>query len=156
MDGELSPECKAANHETWKHIHRVQQLMHLISTELMRRAIVHDQTKLEYPEVQLFAELTPRLAGMTFGSPEYKECKKQLGPALAHHYARNRHHPEFHKRGIEDMNLVDLVEMLVDWKASSERHIDGNIRRSIDINADVYGIPDRLKSILENTLDLLD
>jgi len=44
-----------------------------------------------------------------------------MKPALEHHYALYRHHPEHFQNGIDDMNLIDLVEMFADWKASSER-----------------------------------
>ncbi len=54
------------------------------------------------------------------------------------------------------MNLIDLVEMLCDWKAASMRHHDGNIRRSIEINGDRFGLSPQLVRILENTADLLD
>jgi hypothetical protein len=54
------------------------------------------------------------------------------------------------------MNLVDLVEMLCDWKASSTRHNDGNIRKSIEINAERFGINQQLVKILENTAELFD
>jgi hypothetical protein len=53
------------------------------------------------------------------------------------------------------MNLIDLVEMLCDWKAASERHNDGNIRKSIEINASRFTISPQLVKILENTADLL-
>lgn len=151
MDEGLSVEHKAANHDTWRHINRVQQLMAAVAKELIDRAVRHDQSKLAPPEVNLFAEMTPKLAGVTYGSPEYEAYRKQLGPALAHHYAHNSHHPEHFKSGVEDMGLVDLLEMLVDWKASSERHNDGNIRKSIEINAERFGLTPQLRRILENT-----
>jgi hypothetical protein len=50
------------------------------------------------------------------------------------------------------MNLLDLVELLVDWKAASERHNDGNIRKSIEINKTRYGIDSQLVKIFENTV----
>ena len=74
-----------------------------------------------------------------------------MGPALAHHYANNRHHPEHHKNGVDDMTLIDVLEMLIDWKAASERHNDGNILKSIEKNADRFGLSPQLVKILENT-----
>jgi hypothetical protein len=158
LDEDLTLEERAANHATWRHIHRVQQLLLGAARQLMDRALAHDQTKLVRPEVTGFANAAlPTLAGLTYGDPGYEAAKRTiLGPALAHHYARNRHHPEFHKRGIEDMNLLDLVEMLLDWKAASERHNDGNIRKSIEINAQRFGIDYQLRRILENTVETID
>ena len=60
----------------------------------------------------------------------------------------NPHFPN----GIRDMTLLDLVEMLCDWKAASERHQDGNIRKSIEHNAGRFDIPPVLAGILENTV----
>ena len=151
----LTVEEKATNDETWKHIHRVGALLNKCVVDLLERAEKHDQSKLAPPEVSLFTEFTPKLAGCTYGSPEYIAFKEAMGPALAHHYANNRHHPEHHKSGVQDMNLLDVLEMLCDWKAASERHNDGNIRKSIEINSDRFGLSPQLTKILENTADLL-
>lgn len=151
----LSQEEKATNYETFRHIERVRNLLNTCIVELLKRGELHDQSKLVEPEVSLFTEFTPKLASSTYGSEEYDGFKKAMKPALDHHYANNRHHPEHHKHGINDMNLIDLVEMLCDWKAASERHNDGNIRKSIEINANRFNISPQLVEILENTADLL-
>ena len=151
----LTLEEKATNYETMRHIEQVRGLLAFFVVELLERGRQHDQSKLEPPEVQLCTELTPRLAKCTYGSAEYQGFLKDLKPALTHHYARNRHHPEYHKRGIRDMNLVDLVEMFCDWKAASTRHDDGNINKSIEINADRFGMGPELVNILENTAKLV-
>ena len=155
MDTDLTPEQRATNHDTWRHIHRVQHYMFRVVHKLIERAHRHDQSKLAHPEVALFTEFTPKLAGCTYGSPEYEGYRKALGPALAHHYANNSHHPEFHKNGVEDMNLLDLLEMLVDWQAASERHHDGNIRKSIEINAERFHMNPQLRRIFENTVAVI-
>ena len=53
------------------------------------------------------------------------------------------------------MNLVDLIEMICDWKAASERHADGDIYKSIEINQKRFGYSDELKQILKNTIEIL-
>lgn len=80
--------------DTLLHIKRVAELMTNASSELIRRANVHDNSKLESPEKELFDEYTPKLAGSTYGSDEYKEFLKQLKVGLDHHYQNNSHHPE--------------------------------------------------------------
>ena len=45
--------------------------------------------------------------------------------------------------------------MICDWKASSERHENGDIYKSIEINQKRFGYSDDLKSILKNTVDFL-
>lgn len=152
----LTLEQKACNFDTMRHIERLRNLLNVAVKGLLNRGEEHDQTKLEHPEVELFTEMTPVLAGLTYGTEEYKEACDKLGPALAHHYANNRHHPEHHKRGIRDMTLLDLVEMFCDWKAASERHHDGNIRKSIEINGKRFNMPIELIEIFENTVDEID
>jgi len=142
--------------DTHKHIRRVRRLLRLFMVLLDARGSTHDLTKLQSPEAEVFEEFTPKLAGSTFGSDEYKGFLADMKPALDHHYECNRHHPEHFFDGVAGMNLVDLLEMFADWKAASERHEDGDIRRSIEINADRFGITNQLKAILLNTVVLLE
>lgn len=79
-----------------------------------------------------------------------------MKPALEHHYANYRHHPEHFVDGVNDMNLIDLVEMICDWKASTLRHNDGNLLKSIEINAQRFGMSEQLTQILVNTAKLFD
>ena len=142
--------------DTLNHIRLVQAFLHDVVRELLDRADEHDQSKLESPEAEAFAA-AKHLAGMTYGTPEFEEQKKRdLGAALAHHYARNRHHPEHFKNGINDMTLIDVIEMFMDWKASSLRHNDGNLRFSIERNAERFSIGPQLTKILYNTADYFD
>ena len=151
----LSPDEKATNYDTFRHIERDRNLLNGCIIELLKRGELHDQTKMAEPEVAMFTEFTAKLATSTYDSDEYREFLSAMGPALQHHYANNRHHPEHFKNGIEDMNLIDIIEMLCDWKAASERHNNGNIRRSIEVNANRFSLSPQLVKILENTADLL-
>jgi len=155
MSEDLRLEERAANNETYQHISRVRNLLNLVVSELLRRGELHDQSKLKQPEVAIFAEYAPKLAGSTYGSEEYKIFLQEMKLALDHHYAHNPHHPEHHQRGINDMTLVDLVEMLCDWKASTERHDDGDIQKSIEINTGRFGLSEQVKAILKNTVKAL-
>lgn len=146
-------ECKV---DTIKHIEKVRYYIRMITDRLTTRGVNHDKTKLESPEVELFTEYTPRLASTQYGSEEYKESLAGLKPALDHHYANSRHHPEHFNKGIADMNLIDIVEMLCDWKAASERQRDGNLLKSIEQNAQRFGYDDQLKQIFLNTAKLFD
>lgn len=139
-----------------RHIETVRNYLNKIIRELLTRQEMHDQSKLQSPEMELFDIMTPKLRGVTYGSPEYKACMKELSVAIEHHNANNRHHPEHFYNGIKDMTLVDLIEMLCDWKSSSLRHNDGNILKSIDINQARFNYSDELKQILKNTAMWLD
>lgn len=143
----------ATNAETLEHIGLVRDFLNYFATALLERGSLHDKSKLMEPELAYMVEFTPCLRGTTFGSPEYKANKLKMQPALEHHYACNRHHPEHFKNGINDMTLVDLIEMFCDWKASSRRHMDGNLRKSIDHNADHFLMSPQLKQIFINTMN---
>jgi Family of unknown function (DUF5662) len=155
-DDNLTLEQKATNYETMRHIHTVQRFLSEFVVDLLRRADAHDQSKLVSPEVEAFTEYTPKLATTTYGSEEYECVRKALGPALAHHYAKNRHHPEHFPDGVNGMTLMDLVEMFCDWKAATMRHNDGNLLKSIELNTERFGLSPQLRKILENTAEALD
>jgi hypothetical protein len=158
MESPTEQELKeeATNNETRKHILNVIKFMNIIVSELLIRAQNHDKSKLESPELELFTIYTEKLASCTYGSEEYKEFLENLKPALEHHYARNNHHPEHYKNGIDDMSLIDLVEMIVDWKSATLRHNDGNLRKSIELNSKRFGIDSQLTKILENTASVFE
>jgi hypothetical protein len=138
---------------TAQHIRRVGELMVNAAYGLSMRAVNHDASKWSAEEWKAFARETPGLKGLTYGSEEYKAALARLGPSLQHHYAANPHHPEHHRYGVNSMTLVDLIEMLCDWKAATERHTDGNLARSIEQNAVRFGIDKQLERILSNTAD---
>lgn len=138
--------------ETIKHIKRVRYFLSLMIEELDRRAREHDRSKLESPEAEIFGEWTPELAKTEYDSPEYRAMLEKIKPAIDHHYAKNRHHPEHWSHGVEDMTLCDLVEMLCDWKAATERNKNGNIRTSIEKNTARYGLSPQLSQIMQNTV----
>ena len=146
-------ECKV---ETYKHIEKVREYIQQFIVKIYSRALEHDRAKLEDPELEVFTEYTPKLSELTYDSPEYRECLEKMNGVLQHHYAQYRHHPEHFDHGIEDMNLIDIVEMFCDWKAASERQLDGNLLKSIEKNADRFNMDPQLKHILINTAKVYD
>lgn len=140
--------------DTWEHIHEVQRGLNVVIVDLLTRAHAHDQSKLRTPEVEAFDIATPKLENLEYGSQEYRDSLESIRPALEHHYRVYRHHPQHFPNGVKDMTLMDLIEMLVDWKASSLRNKKtGDIRKSIDFNAERFGYGDELKQLLHNTVD---
>jgi hypothetical protein len=137
------------------HSLRVGHFMTHVIKELVDRSVVHDFSKTQPPEVDGFDRATAQLSSMAYGSPEYDRSRAELMPTLEHHYAKNRHHPEFFgDRGINGMTLADLVEMLADWRASTERMGGtGDLRESIRLNAKRFGIEPQLAEILVNTAE---
>lgn len=152
----LSQQELATNAETQAHIEKVRKYLRVLAVELLKRGEKHDASKLSDHERPTFAEYTPKLNGMTYGSEEYKQCLAEMESALTHHYAKNRHHPEHYTNGISGMNLIDVVEMFCDWFASSQRHADGNIIKSIENNRERFGLDGQVADILQNTAEMLD
>lgn len=138
--------------DTNAHIEAVKHNMHVFWGLIDKRAERHDLSKLREPEKSTFDRVTPLLRGVTYGSDEYKALLGEMGEALRHHYQHNSHHPEHYPDGINGMNLLDVVEMLCDWRAASQRHADGNLLKSLEINRERFGISDQLYSILLNTV----
>jgi len=151
----MIPDYQKTILETKKHIERVQDLIGEVVVKLQSRANLHDQSKLEEPELTGFATISTKLKDVEYMSPEYKVAMDELRPTIDHHYANNRHHPEYHPNGIRDMNLVDLIEMLCDWKAAGERHKNGDIMKSIELNQKRFGYSDEFKQLLINSVELM-
>jgi Family of unknown function (DUF5662) len=141
--------------DTLLHSQRVGELIGAVVKDLLGRASCHDRSKTQPPEVEVFDEFTPQLKTLTYGSDEYAASLTAMGGGLAHHYAVNRHHPEHFPDGIAGMTLVDVVEMLADWKAATERVRDGDLGRSLDIQQDRFSISADLTAILRNTAEHL-
>lgn len=137
--------------DTLEHIRLVQNRMWEIRHLLWGRVHAHDRSKLEEPEKSTFDRVTPRLRELTYGSDEYKAALADMGDALKHHYEHNSHHPEHFANGIAGMSLLDVIEMLCDWSAASERHADGDLAKSLEINVKRFAIDAQLASILRNT-----
>jgi len=152
----LNEEEQKTKLVTKEHIGNVQKFIQIFVDALSNRGVNHDLSKLMDPELPLFTEYTKRLAKCTYGSDEYKKFLEELKPALDHHYAKNRHHPEHYPHGVDDMTLVDIIEMFCDWKAATMRHNDGNLLRSIDLNSKRFNMDSQLRKIFENTAELFD
>jgi hypothetical protein len=98
-------------------------------------------------------QTAPRFEQAEYGSPEYKEAVKSIEPAIQHHLANNRHHPEFFEHGINDMSPVDVLEMVCDWIAASQRVPGDSLR--LDLQRERFGISDQLYAIIVNTVESL-
>lgn len=125
----LTLEEQATNFHTMRHIRTVSRLLNLMVRDLLERSERHDQSKLEQPEVALFTEYTPKLAGCTYGSAEYESFRLAMKPALDHHYARNSHHPE-HYAPTENEETRMLERDIVTLSASDLP--PGTIARLVD------------------------
>lgn len=152
--------------ETRKHIAQVGKYLLGVIQRLTFRIMWHDESKLSKIEKPIFDKMTSKLAKSTYGSKQYKKYLEQMKPALNNHYNLNRHHPEYFMKedryislmtsAVGCMNLIDIIEMLCDWKSATLRHNDGDIYKSIDINQKRFGYTNELREILINTAKYLD
>lgn len=153
---EVLPLCevpvKDSTEDTHDHINKVRARVQEVCNNLIVRAVNHDLSKLVEPEKSGFDVLTPKLASLTYGSDEYKAALAEGKPTIEHHYAHNSHHPEHYPDGIAGMSLLDLIEMVADWKAASERTKQGSIIESLAVNRMRFTISDQLFAILINTV----
>ena len=145
--------------ETRAHISRVGDFLTAAINNLRDRQACHDDSKLVEPELSAFNVATPKLAELEYGSEEYKQSLRDLGPALQHHFQHNDHHPEHYENGVQGMSLLALVEMLCDWRAASERMKQRTddpekvktFAAGLAYNQERFGYSDELAGILLNT-----
>lgn len=133
-----------------KHQAAVAIVLSQIQAAIEYRAETHDQSKLNDPiEKALFDKWTPELRRRTFGTDEYKQALDAMGEGVQRHYKANRHHPEHHEDGVNGMTLIDVIEMVADWKAAAARN-----GRVVDLDhaKKRFGLSDQLAAIIENTL----
>jgi hypothetical protein len=115
------------------------------SGALLVRALKHDLSKFSYKETKLFARSPFIFKNVKYGSDEYKALLKKIKPALEEHYSHNRHHPEYFMRHHHEdrMNILDTIEMVIDWKAASRRHNDDDVVKSVGVNQKRFGFDER-------------
>lgn len=138
--------------DTHKHTKKVRYFLDVFIIDLIKRGQIHDNSKFEEPELSLFAEHHGEFKDLVYGSNEYKKLIEKIKTAVNYHHSKNKHHPEYWENGIDDMTLVDLIEMICDWRAAIEKNKDGDIFRSLEINSVKHNISPQLKKILENTI----
>jgi hypothetical protein len=133
------------------HKRRVALYLSCVANELFRRAAAHDNSKFAPEEYDAYEAALPGLQQHAYGTLEYRAELARIQPAIAHHYAANDHHPEHFPGGVGEMNLMQLIEMVCDWIAASERSrmslFDG-----LDKSKERFGIDEQLFAIIRNTV----
>lgn len=150
-----TPEAPDSRKDTIKHRLMVCDFANRFCRKLIARAQRHDESKLHEPEKSKFDVVGTQkhLERIEYGSKEYQDSLAALGDALKHHYENNDHHPQHFDNGIDGMNLLQLVEMYLDWCAATKRNKDGDIRKSIELNKKKFGMTEQLYNIFMNTVD---
>lgn len=140
--------------KTRRHRNIVSNLMNLLIMELHKKAETHDQSKLESPEAEIFAFYPDYIEESNYMSEEYQSLIKHYNEAITHHFQNNSHHPEHFKNGVKDMNIIEIIEMLCNWKANLKdcESLDTKIKKYKKL----YGLSNDLTNILLNTSKLFD
>jgi hypothetical protein len=133
------------------HKRRVGGYLQNVANALFNRSVVHDNSKFSPEEYEPYEEAFPELQKYAYGTEEFKAALRKIKPAIQHHYENNDHHPEFFEDGISQMNLIQLVEMVCDWIAASERS-QKDIFEGLEMNKERFKIDDQLFAIIKNTV----
>jgi hypothetical protein len=139
-----------------QHTQWVSEGIYLIINQLLLRMLTHDRTKIEAEELDAYAEIVPGFKNFTYGTQEHKDHGAKLGPAWDHHVQHNKHHPEHFEAGLRGMTLIDLIEMVCDWRAASMRGGTFDYDKSIEQFSNRFYPPKEVVSILRNTCKVLD
>ena len=66
------------NLATLQHITNVRNNLNKVITELIKRGELHDQTKMEEPELPVFDKFTSKLSECSYGSKTYKKHLEEM------------------------------------------------------------------------------
>lgn len=121
------------------HQGQVKARLRLLASELERRADLHDLSKFREDEFEGFVKINKIAREYPFGSEEYKASMKG-NKTIDLHFSRNRHHPEYHKNGIDDMNFVDFLEMIIDWLAATATYGTGTFEEALEKQIDRFNL----------------
>ena len=142
--------------DTLLHISEVKENLETVASELRKRGEAHDRTKLQELEFDAFVSTRDQFKKANYGTKEYDACVSAVKPAVVHHHKNNRHHTDFHENGINDMTLIDIIEMVADWRAAARRSPDKKFADTLDYAKKKYGIDDQMFGIICNTLRALN
>jgi hypothetical protein len=135
-----------------KHKRNVSKRIQMFISLLQKRADNHDNSKLTEPEYSLWCamDMEPRYR---YGTPEYEDKLRRFRKVFELHYKNNRHHPEHHLNGVNDMNLIDLIEMLCDFISYKEEITYTEASNMLDKQADRFNFSEEIRTLLLNTLN---
>lgn len=139
---------------TQSHIRDVQELLEDFENLLHLRGHYHDESKLEEPELSGYGNLHEEIKDLPTGSPSYQAVIEKYRPAVDHHYQNNSHHPQHFPNGVNGMSLLDVIEMLCDWKASITA-VGKDFPTELELNFKRFAIDNQLQDIMRNTCEEL-
>ena len=122
-----------------------------IIDELADRAEKHDDDKFETEVFDSFYNALDKFINTKFGERNWELAMDEIGDSLFKHYSASPHHAQHYENGINGTNLLDLIEMMVDWKSASNSYGDSSFEESLRVQKKRFGIDDQLYGILTNT-----
>jgi len=136
------------------HVSEISENLETIASELRKRGMSHDRTKFQQLEFDTFVSTREEFKQTSYGTPEYKAVCAKAQPAMDHHYSNNRHHTAYHENAVNDMNLIDIIELVCDWRAANRRNADQctmleSVKRGL--SNEKYQISEQLAKIIINT-----
>lgn len=141
--------------DTLMHVAEVQERLEDMIHDLRKRGLCHDRTKFQELEFDTFCRTRPRFKGVKFGTPDYDAVVEEAREAVEHHHHHNRHHTTYYDGGIEDMNLLDVLEMLADWRAAARRSKGQSFEESLPKAFERYNVPEVLREMIGRTIQYL-
>lgn len=133
------------------HKRNVRKRMLFIADEIIKRADMHDDSKLDYPELGWLVAMDKE-GRAPYGSEAYFEKMKRWDCFFKHHYRENTHHPDHYDDKTYGMNIIDIVEMMCDVISYFDELESTKAFEIIDEQAERFGLSEELASILKATL----
>jgi len=140
------------------HRDHVRLNMLALTNELERRALQHDLSKLSPTELEGFVRINRAAREHPYGSEEYRasmDAEKGPSGCITHHYERNSHHPEFFASP-KDMGFLDIIEMVLDWKAASDTYGSMTLRGSLPHHRARFDFSDEQWWLIESVVAWID
>ena len=150
----ISDEIKTLN-TIQQHRETVETLLTILAQDFAIRGRVHDRSKLKSDEFDGYIHINRAARKHAFDSPELREVKRNHIAAIDHHYARNSHHPEYHK-DIRDMGFMDIIEMVIDWKAASITYGNQTLREGLSTMRERHDFSDAQWWLIDQVVEWLE
>jgi hypothetical protein len=131
------------------HIREVQSEMANVTSAFVKRMARHDQSKYSTQESALIQQKAI-LDSLPYNTPEYHESLTQIKSAVQAHYEVNSHHPEHYPNGVTGMSLLDMLEMISDWRVAAEMN-GSELMESFDKCVGRFHISPDIRQVLLNT-----
>lgn len=137
------------------HTRLVVLILEKLAHKLIERGASHDLSKLFPDEFDEFVTVNRVAREFKYGSEEYRQTIEET-PAIHLHFSRNPHHPEHHADGIDGMSLLDIVEMVADWKAAAMMYGHTPLRESVEIAKERFGMSEKQAWLVDMIVDVLE